>query len=213
MSNVEYRITTASRIHPAFSIAFSPALRKSCARMPDDGFTENDPRWFCLRSQPGRQNVAAAHLRSFGVEVFNPQLRVRKATPRGVLWKSAPLFPNYLFAQFDFATLHRRVRYAFGVSDYVRFGGRHAEVSPAELDPIRNNWGAAEILSVDTAIRPGDRVRLSGALFHGVEAEVLCLLPARQRVKILLDLLGGPQPVEVAQTDIVRILPHPLAAM
>lgn len=181
--------------------------------MPTDGFSENDPRWFCLRSQPGRQNVAAAHLRSFGIEVFNPQLRVRKATPRGVLWRSEPLFPNYLFARFDFATLHRRVQYAFGVSDLVRFGGRHAEVSPADLDPIRNDWGAAEILSVDSAIRPGDHVRLSGALLHGVEAEVLCLLPSRQRVKILLDLLGGPQPVEVAQADIVRILPHPLAAM
>jgi transcriptional antiterminator RfaH len=129
-----------------------------------------------------------------------------------VTWRNEPLFPNYLFVRFDYATLLRRVSYAFGVAKLVHFGGRYAEVLDADLAPLRTEWGPAETRPVNPELQPGDRVQLSGALFHGMEAEVLCLLPARQRVRVLLDLLGGPAPAEVAASDIVPVLAHPLAA-
>jgi transcription antitermination factor NusG len=128
-----------------------------------------------------------------------------------VNWKSEALFQNYLFARFDFAEHHRRVNYAFGVSGLVRFGGRYAEVADREIEPLRQEWGASEARTVDSSVAPGDRVRLSGALFHGVEAEVLCLLPARARVKVLLEFLGGPKEAEVEASAIVPVLAHPLA--
>ena len=132
--------------------------------MPDQTPPDRPLPWYCVRAQPRRQNVASAHLRSFGVEVFNPQLLVRKAGRAGVMWRSEPLFPNYLFARFDFGSVHRRVHYAFGVSGLVRFGERYAEVSASEIDPLRAEWGASESLTVDSSLEPGDRVRLSGAL-------------------------------------------------
>ena len=61
-------------------------------------------------------------------------------------------------------------------------------------------------------VKPGDVVKLSGRLFHGVEAEVLCLLPARQRVKVLLDFLGGPKEAEVGTDDVVPVGMRHLAA-
>ena len=173
--------------------------------------TDHPLPWFCVRAQPGRQNVAAAHLRSFGVEVFNPHLQVKKATRKGVAWKSEALFQNYLFARFDFVADYRRVNYGFGVSGLVRFGEKYAEVRDEELEVLRKEWGASETRTVDISVAPGDRVRLSGALFHGVEAEVLCLLPARSRVKVLLEFLGGPKEVEVEAGAIVPVLAHPLA--
>ena len=172
----------------------------------------NDPTqlsWFCLRSQPSRQNVAAAHLRSFGIEVFNPHMRLRKATRLGVMWRSEPLFPNYLFAKFSLSESQRRVRYAFGVTDLVRFGKSPREVAEREIADLRTEWGPAEEVIIHHKVKPGDVVKLSGRLFHGVEAEVLCLLPARQRVKVLLDFLGGPKEAEVGSEDVVPVgMPH-----
>jgi transcriptional antiterminator RfaH len=191
-------------------VAFSRLIAKKWAHMPKPSPDHPMP-WFCVRAQPGRQNVAAAHLRSFGVEVFNPHLLVRKAGRNGVTWKSEPLFPNYLFARFDFTAHYRRVNYGFGVSGLVRFGERYAEVSAEDIEPLRMEWGASEARAVDASVTPGDRVRLSGALFHGVEAEVLCLLPARSRVKVLLEFLGGPKEAEVEAAAIVPVLAHPLA--
>lgn len=188
-----------------------PEHRYPARLMPVPTSNQDQLAWFCARTQPGRQNVAAAHLRSFGVEVFNPQFITRKAARAGVIWKSAPLFPNYLFARFNFVADYRRVNYGFGMSGLVRFGGRYAEVREADLSVLRSTWGASEALTLDSSVAPGDRVRLSGSLFHGVEAEVLCLLPGRQRVKVLLDFLGGPTEAEVEQNAVVSVLAHPLA--
>jgi hypothetical protein len=38
------------------------------------------------------------------------------------------------------------------------------------------------------------------------------LLPARQRLKILIEFLGGVQHAEVDISQVVSIAPHPLAA-
>ena len=164
-----------------------------------------EPAWYCIRSQPSRQNVAAAHLRSFNVEVFNPQMRLRKATRLGVMWRREPLFTNYLFARFSLEESHRRIRYSFGVADIVRFGASPRVVAEQEIADIRAQWGPAEEYVIEHKVKPGDVVKLSGRLFHGVEAEVLCLLPARQRVKVLLDFLGGPKEVEVEAEAVVPI--------
>ena len=172
----------------------------------------SDLQWFCLRSKPRRQNVAAAHLRSFGLEVFNPHMRLRRASRRGPVWRTEPLFPNYLFARFELTSLFRRVRYAFGVGDIVRFGGRWAGVPDAEIAALREQWGAVESLEVPDRIAPGDTVLLTGRLFHGMEATVIALLPSRQRVRVLLDFLGGLKETVVDAAQVVPAAPHPLAA-
>lgn len=170
-----------------------------------------DPQWFCVRSQPRRQNLAAAHLRSLGLEVFNPHLRLPRATRGGPQWRREALFPNYLFARFD-AFTYRAARYACGVSDVVHFGDRWAVVPDGDIASLRADWGPVEFVEVPGTIRPGETVKLTGALFCGVEATVICLLPARQRVKVLLDLLGGLTETEVAASLVVPTWDHPLAA-
>lgn len=179
--------------------------------MPTDGSENSPPEWFCLRSQAGRQNVAAAHLRSFGVEVFNPHLRRKHATRRGVEMRSEPLFPNYLFARFVFQEHFRRVRYGFGVSNILKFGDNWCVIPDAEVQNLKSEWGPGEALELPVDFHVGQQVRLSGTLFYGVETEVLCLLPARRRVRVLLDLLGGPKVIEVPCDTVAPVLSHPLS--
>jgi transcriptional antiterminator RfaH len=169
------------------------------------------PRWFCLRSKPKRQHVAASHLRSLGIEVFNPQLRYRRPTRRGPVWSNAWLFPNYLFARFELLAQFRRVRYAFGVSDILRFGDRWADLPESEIVRLREVWQEGDALQPPERLEVGAPVVLTGSLFHGVEATVVALLPARQRVKVLLDFLGGLKEAEVDCAVVVPQLSHPLA--
>lgn len=169
------------------------------------------PRWFCLRSKPKRQHVAATHLRSLGIEVFNPQLRYRRPTRRGPVLSSTWLFPNYVFARFELMAHFRRVRYAFGVSDILRFGARWAEIPDEEITRLRDVWRESDSFEPPQRLEVGTPVVLTGALFHGIEAEVVALLPARQRVKVLLDFLGGLKEAEVDCAEVVPQLSHPLA--
>src|SRR6266481_733063 len=82
--------------------------------------------WFCLRSQPKREHIAAACLRRHiaAEEVFCPRVCFRKRTNRGLVWFVESMFPGYLFARFDYATFHRRIRLGPGVSGFVQFGDR-----------------------------------------------------------------------------------------
>jgi transcriptional antiterminator RfaH len=170
------------------------------------------PRWYCIRSKPKRQQVAASHLRSLGIEVFNPQLRFKRPTRRGPAWSTTALFPNYLFARFELLSFFRRARYAFGVSDILRFGSHWAEIPQPEIDRLQEVWSHSDALQPPQPLTVGAPVILTGGLFHGIEATVVALLPARQRVRILLDFLGGLKEAEVDAASVLPPVAHPLAA-
>ncbi len=69
-----------------------------------------EPVWFCLKTQPKREHLAATALRrQFAVECFSPRLRFRRMTQRGPVWFVEAMFPGYLFAKFVYSTQHRAV--------------------------------------------------------------------------------------------------------
>jgi len=110
--------------------------------------------WFCLRSQPKHEHIAARHLRLMeGVEVFNPRIRFARATRTGPLWVTEALFPNYLFARFDWKTSLTRVHYSPGVSGVVHFGSRWPTVPERSIEEIRAMLGRHSNLVIIT----GDR--------------------------------------------------------
>src|SRR5580658_9275398 len=89
--------------------------------------TDNSvPAWYCLRSQPKHEHIAAAHLRLLeGVTVFCPRIRFKRATRKGLVFVTEAMFPGYLFARFELAEMHRQVRYTHGVRGIVRFADRY----------------------------------------------------------------------------------------
>src|ERR1700731_3556947 len=116
--------------------------------------------WFCLRSQPKHEHIAAAHLRILeGVTVFCPRTRFQRATRRGLVWVTEAMFPGYLFARFELSEMHRQVRYAHGVSDIVQFGGRYPTIEDRALAHLREQTGAAETKELNNELSPGDPVK------------------------------------------------------
>jgi len=77
--------------------------------------------WYCLKSRPKHEHIAAAHLRQMeDVKVFSPRLRFQRSTTRGVRWFEESMFPGYLFARFHFSERHREVQHAMGISHILR---------------------------------------------------------------------------------------------
>ena len=87
------------------------------------------PLWFCLKSQPKREHLAAIGLRrQLNVPCYAPRLRFRKMTSRGAVWFVEAMFPGYLFAQFVYSLQHRRVGHSPGIQGIVQFGDDLATV-------------------------------------------------------------------------------------
>jgi transcriptional antiterminator RfaH len=165
---------------------------------------ESRVAWFCLRSQPKHEHIAARHLRQMeGVEVLNPRLRFQRGTPKGPVWATEALFPSYLFARFDWKTLLNRVHYAPGVSGVVHFRDRWPTVPDADIEAIRQRLGPEEIHVISPDLQPGMAVQIAGGPFHGLEAVLTRVLPGRKRVEVLLDFLGRQTAVQVSPDALV----------
>jgi transcriptional antiterminator RfaH len=156
-------------------------------------------RWFCLRAHPKHEHIAAGHLRLLeGVEVFNPRIRSRKWTKRGAVWVTDSLFPNYLFSRFDAEVMFEQVRFLPGVSTIVHFGNKTPTVPDAVVGELKTSMDHQELLVLEgDFVREGDEVEFTWGAFRGLNARVLAVLPGKERVRILLDMLGRDTAVEV----------------
>lgn len=102
-----------------------------------------------------------------------------------------PLFPQYLFCRFDLMTHYRAVRYAREVIDVLSFGSRPAVVSDELIDDLKI-WAsqAPEANSSQPAYSSGERVQVSKGPMRGLEAIILEQSDDRDRVSVLLSILG-----------------------
>lgn len=156
------------------------------------------PQWFCLRSHVKHEHIAAQHLSRFeGVESFLPRIRFRRARRQGPVWVTEALFPNYLFARFRWHTQVRLVRHAPGVSDVVHFGKRWPTVPDSVMEELRSRFGNNSVQVIGASLSPGDEVRISGGALHGLAGVITRIMPARERVAVLLEFLGRQTAVEI----------------
>jgi transcriptional antiterminator RfaH len=163
-----------------------------------------EPVWFCLKAQPKREHLAATALRrQFGIECFSPRLRVRKMTQRGPVWFVEAMFPGYLFARFVYPTQHRAVKSAHGVSGIVHFGDRLAVLPEDTVAALQARAGAEGIVTVDSSIKIGQPVQIIEGPFQGLEVLVTQVLPAKERIRVLLNLLGRSLEMEIPESKVL----------
>lgn len=161
--------------------------------------------WYCARTKPKHEHIAAASVsRNLGLEVFQPRLRAERMTQRGIMHVVEPLFPCYIFVHCVLDEWLNEIRYTAGVSSLVRFGDRIPPVPDSVVNGLRECFEAGEpMMTVFDRLSNGARVVLADGAFAGMSALVLRALPARNRVQVLLDILGRDTPVEVDRSSVV----------
>jgi transcriptional antiterminator RfaH len=161
--------------------------------------------WFCLRSQPKHEHIAAAHLKKMeGVEVFLPRVRFQRSTRQGMAWVTEALFPTYLFARFDWHNSLRQVQAARGVSGVVHFGLRWPIIDNAIIEDLKLVVGTEELHVIPTNLQPGDAVEITEGAMRGLQAVVSRVMPSRERVAVLLEFLGRQTTIEVPANFIIK---------
>jgi transcriptional antiterminator RfaH len=165
------------------------------------------PIWFCLKAEPKREHIAATGLRrQMRIECCSPRLRYRKMTLRGPVWFVEPMFPGYLFAQFVYSEHHRQVEYSPGIRGIVQFGDRVAALHPAVIDALQAKAGAEELVIIDSSVEIGQSARITEGPFQGLEVLVTHLLPAKERVRVLLEFLGRSIETEVSKKKVLPLI-------
>ena len=159
--------------------------------------------WTCAQVAPQQESAAQHFLKLRGFESFCPRLRVTRHKHGRKIELRPPLFMSYVFVWIVSGWWD--ARWCPYVSRVILNGTQPAVVPAAVITELRNREvdGLIEV-APPPALRRGDRVRILRGPFSGHLAVYADMKP-RERVEILLQLLGAEQRVELAKGDIAAV--------
>jgi len=145
---------------------------------------------FEIQTKAGDEGRAEINLSHQGIETFLPLYKVHQFNFGRVVEKKKPLFPNYLFARFDLSIHYYKVKWTRGVSRIVGFGDSPSPVPEEVIKAIKNRIGKDNLIELDDHWQEGDRVQVISGPLKGLQGLFQKRLSDRERVRILLDMLG-----------------------
>jgi transcriptional antiterminator RfaH len=149
-------------------------------------------RWFVAQTHPHAEAKASVHLRRQGFITYLPRYLKQRRHARRLERSAAPLFPRYLFVSIDLATQRwLAIDSSYGVTKLIRNGDVPAPVPQPVIDALKGREDGNGFVQLIRRPRfaPGDKIRIIGGAFsdcYGLYEG----LSSRERVAILLDLLG-----------------------
>ena len=161
--------------------------------------------WYAVHTKPRQEVLAYQSLAREGVATFFPKLRRRKTIRGERKLITGPLFPCYIFANFDYHTNHRLVKYASGVANIVNFGGRPALVEDTMIAAITEHAENDVVTIEPAAFAPGQVVEIKSGPLMGLQGIFERELPDRDRVVILLDVLARGARVQVSRDELEMV--------
>ena len=171
-----------------------------------------EPHWYCLRTRPKSERITSQFLRTeVNIEVFCPFIRFERARQTGRTWVTEAMFPCYVFARFDYATQNRHIRSIRGVVKIVGFGDQPTIVPQEIITDLRSQVKDQETIIIEPQLSVGEEVNVVTGPFKGIRAVVSRLMPAKERVALLLEVLGMEREIEVSATMVLPDLPHPMS--
>ena len=130
-------------------------------------------------------------------------MRIERATRRGVVRVSEPLFPCYIFFRCLIDEKLGEIQRTSGVSTVVHFAHKIPKIADTVIEEFKECFEGEETMTVEDRLSPGDEVIVAEGAFRGMRAFVLRVMPARRRVQVLLDVLGRPTPAELDENSVV----------
>jgi transcription antitermination factor NusG len=160
-------------------------------------------RWYALSLRSRYEKKAHADLVSRRIESFLPlieEVHVWSDRKKRVL---EPLFRGYLFVRTD---LRDRISIlqAPGVTRFVQIGEHLSWIPEKEIEWVRIIVGHPTNVQREPFLSNGERVRVTGGLFNGVEGIVVSVRGST-RVVLSLDCIAQSVSVEVSPALLERL--------
>jgi len=144
--------------------------------------------WYLLYCKRGQLLRAKEHLERQEVNCLSPMIALEKMVRGKRTTVSEPLFPNYLFIEFDPEAIHTTtISSTRGVSHFVRFGAMPATVSSEVIEALQTD--VPQIWLDPEMPQSGDEVIITDGTFEGLRA-IFAEPDGETRSVLLLNLLN-----------------------
>jgi len=151
-------------------------------------------RWYVVYTQSRAEERALAHLHNQGFQCFLPRLQRLKRHARRTVAALEPLFPRYVFAQFDSTTTRwRTINGSRGVVGLLMQGHDPLPVANDVVERLLKSADAESIVPATalSVLYKGRKVCIVSGALQGQIAEVEALATnGMARVRLLMSLLG-----------------------
>lgn len=163
------------------------------------------PEWHVISTTFGHHGGAENELSAAGWRVYNPlHLQRRRGQPDKII----PLFGSYLFVCWprdsEWGDV-RRVRFVWAV--LMSGFGRPAVVPSGVIEALQARTSARRIvddpLATPVGYKPGQRLAVVDGPLAGLEG--VCKLSAGERVRLLFQLCGQDQELDLPYVDVLAV--------
>jgi len=129
---------------------------------------------------------------------YLPKITTKKINSNA---KTEILFPGYIFVNISLEN-YSALKYTRGIKDILKLGDKISIVSEEEIIAIQKVEEESKINPLALSLKIGQDVLISKGSLKGNIVKV-CSLPSRERVLILLSILGSIRKVSVPEKDLL----------
>jgi transcriptional antiterminator RfaH len=161
-------------------------------------------RWYVARTHALGEEKALINLLKQGFKVYLPRYLKRRRHARRTEWVKAPLFPRYLFVNFDIAiTRWRAISSTIGIDRMICTLDRPVPVPDGVIDDIKSRENERGLISLAQclSLSCGDRIQIESGAFSDMTGLFECTTDD-ERIVVLLELLGRQVRVRVPASSL-----------
>jgi transcriptional antiterminator RfaH len=153
--------------------------------------SETDLSWYAAQLRPNGDSLAAVNLQRQGFNSFRPQIWETKRTEKGTQRLLKPMFPGYVFIEFDVSEPNwAKIRSTHGISRVVgNIDGRPSRLPTGLVELLKQRCATNLVDPFSHAFRAGDEVHVSEGPLSAFLATVE-RVDAQKRVWLLIDFMG-----------------------
>ncbi len=162
-------------------------------------------RWYVVRTKPRNEERAKSYLEQHGLNTFLPWMETSQFSLGKAIKNSKPLFPNYLFAQFNLEQDYPLVKWGKGVNKILGFGKYPTPIADEVLSIIKNRADENNIVKKAYNLTKDDHIKITSGPLKDLLGIFDRWVTDSGRIRILLNLIGYQPGVELHYSQLEKV--------
>lgn len=146
--------------------------------------------WYVIQTKPKKEENARHYLTVKGLESFFPLMETYTNRNGKMVNSQKPLFPSYIFGNFNMERDYSLVRWARGVKKILGTNGVPIPLSEEVIAEIKRRIDGEGVVKIHRNFRPNDPVRIHAGPFQDFLGIFEGWIPETERVRVLLNCIG-----------------------
>jgi transcriptional antiterminator RfaH len=161
--------------------------------------------WYVIHTKPGDEDRVKTNLQNQEIEAFLPLLKTYQYFGGKMVQKIKPLFTNYLFARLDLDLHYYKVKWTRGVNKILGSGNEPVPISEKVVQAIKDRSGKDNFVKLEDELKDGDLVQVTSGPLKSLRGIFQKMMSSKERVRILLSLIGVDVPVQISKWQIKKV--------